>query len=56
MAKKIWDAVAAIVVALILLCVLVQALQPYLWIVGVGTALAIVGLVFKVLLLRRKPW
>lgn len=54
MARKLWEMIGAVVVLTIVLVILIQAIEPYLWIVGVGSALIIVGMAAKFAFLRRR--
>lgn len=56
MLAKVWSAVMAVLVLWLVLTVMVTAIQPYLWIIGVGTAIMILVLVGKVLFFRKSPW
>jgi hypothetical protein len=52
MTRKLWDLIGAVVVLTIVLVILVQAITPYLWIVGVGAALIIVTITARIMFNR----
>lgn len=54
MARKLWELIGAVVVLTIVLVILIQAVTPYLWIIGVGVALIVVALLGKVVLFRKR--
>lgn len=56
MIGKAWSLLVFVVVAVILINVAIEAVKPFLPLVGLVVAILLIVAIFRLLISRRKPW